>query len=277
MLFISSLGSGSRGNAVIVGNDNCKILVDCGFTLKNLAERMLSVGVTPYDLDAIVLTHEHNDHIKGIQELSNKIKLPLYLPERTYNVLKNKFSTGNKADGVPLQYACPFKCPTEIEIKGIKITPFRTSHDAVYPVGYAFCDSDSRAVYATDLGGITPSVDEAATGADLILIESNYDFNMLRVGKYPAYLKARIQGIKGHLSNTCCAEFVAKLYNSGTKNFILGHISQQNNLPELAYVATTSALSKVGATYGKDYCLHICEQDQPSKKVYCSYEKNKNS
>ncbi len=275
MIYICALGSGSQGNAVLVGNENCKILVDCGFPLKKLASRLLAVGTSPYDINAIVVTHEHGDHIKGVTELSDKCKIPLYIASKTHSVLKNKVCTGNPNDGTPLQYAHTFNCPTQFEVNGITITPFRTSHDAVYPVGYVFSDCDGKAVYATDLGAVTPTVAEVAMGADLIMIESNYDFDMLQRGKYPAYLKARIQGIKGHLSNTNCSDFVTKLYNAGTKNFILGHISQQNNLPELAYISSVEALKAIGAEYGRDYNLFVADQDEPTRRIYCNYEKNK--
>ncbi len=275
MIYMCAIGSGSQGNAIIVGNEKCKILIDCGFQLNKLANKLLEVGLSPYDIDAIVVTHEHNDHIKGVVDLSDKCKIPLYMATRTHAVIKNKSCTGNINDAKPLQYVKTFVCPTEIDIKGIKVEPFRISHDAVYPVGYSFSDEDSKAVYATDLGAVTPTVEAAAMGADLIMIESNYDFEMLRRGKYPVFLKTRIQGIKGHLSNNNCGEFVVKLYNTGTKNFILGHISQQNNLPEIAYATTVDALSKAGAVYGKDYNLFVAEQDTPTRRIYCKYEENK--
>lgn len=259
-----SLGSGSKGNAVLVSGGGANILIDCGLSIKTLVMKLLQAGLNLTDIDAVLITHEHSDHIKSAAELSDGFGIPLYTHKRTARVLKDRF-TGITSGRASLNSAVVFDNTSPFDIKGLTIEPFRNPHDAVFPLGYTFTESGNKAVYATDLGEITPSFLSAAEGAKLVMLESNYDFNMLINGRYPEFLKRRILSVRGHLSNEVCADTVAKLLNNGAEKFILGHISQENNLPELVFETVTDRLKSEGAEYGKDYKLAIATQSDASE------------
>jgi phosphoribosyl 1,2-cyclic phosphodiesterase len=257
---ISTLGSGSKGNSVLIDGNGHKLLIDCGFGIRELSARLMAAGATLAELEGILVTHEHIDHIKAIKRAGEKHDIPVYMHERTCRAMGN---------GAP-DNAYIFSTLNGFKLAGFEIHPFPVPHDAVYPLGYSISDGDSRFVYATDLGYVTDEVLAAARGADIVMLESNYDKEMLIKGPYPYYLKQRILSDYGHLCNTDCAEAVCKMLCWGTKKFILGHISQENNLAEIVYRTTCGRLAREGCIAHRDFELTIARQDALSETLLCS-------
>jgi len=255
------LGSGSKGNSILVGTEEGKFLIDCGFCIKNLKERLLATGTELEEILGVVITHEHSDHIKSATMLADKYGIPIIGHEKTLRYIRNKSAEAQCAEpGAILRTALSFSEMSPFKLAGVTVIPFRTPHDAVYPVGYRFEDGESVAVYATDIGYVSSEVKSVMKGASLVMIESNYDRDMLIHGKYPPLLKERIMSKYGHLSNDDCAFTVANLLKDGTQNFILGHISEENNTPECVAARTLGELEMQGAVNGKDFNLTIALQ-----------------
>ncbi len=251
MLEIKVIASGSKGNAVLVSSGKNKILIDCGVCIRKLTEGLTSANTTWNNVKAILVTHEHDDHIKSCTVVQDNYAVPVFTNADTMSEIKRK--TGMKG-GYYFEGTAPFT------VAGMEVRPFKISHDAVYPVGYSISDGESRFVYATDLGYFSQTVLDAVKGADAVLIEANHDVSMLLNGKYPPFLKQRILGERGHLSNEACGKAIIEIMESGTKNFILGHISEQNNTYDLARESVTEILASAGATENKDYSVWVATQ-----------------
>lgn len=257
---VSALGSGSKGNSVLVTGSGHKILIDCGFGIRELSARLMALGTTLAELDGILITHEHIDHIKAVKSAGDKHAIPVYMHQRTCRAM------GNAAP----DNAYVFSTLNGFRLAGFEIHPFPIPHDAVYPLGYSISDGESRFVYATDLGYVSDEVLAAARGADIVMLESNYDKEMLIKGAYPYYLKQRILSDHGHLCNTDCADAVYKMLSWGTRSFVLGHISQENNLKEIVYNTTAERLAREGCRAHLDFELTIAGQDTPCDTLLCS-------
>lgn len=257
---VCALGSGSKGNSILVCSGGHKIIIDCGFGIRELSARLMSQGATLAELDGILITHEHIDHIRAVKSAGDRHNVPVYLHERTCRAL------GNAAP----DNAYVFSTLNGFMLGGFEVRPFRTSHDAVYPLGYSISDGETRFVYATDLGTVNEEVLVAARKADIVMLESNYDKDMLIKGSYPYYLKQRILSDQGHLCNTECAETVRKLAEWGTKSFILGHVSQENNLREIVYQTTLTRLERDGGRLHRDFEVAVASQDTPVESLLCS-------
>ena len=252
MLKIDVLASGSKGNSTLITTaGDKKLLIDCGISVRALTSALRAKNTNLAEVQAILITHEHADHVHSVAQISEAYGIPVFANAFTMSALKRK--TGLKG-GYYFEDTTPFT------LLGLEIRPFRTSHDAVFPVGYSILDGDSKFTYATDLGYFSQTVKENVKGSDLVLIESNHDVNMLLNGPYPRPLKERILSNRGHLSNVCCAEAIREIIDKGTKKFILGHLSEQNNTYELASNTTLELLSKSGATQGKDYEYFVATQ-----------------
>lgn len=259
MLKIDVLASGSKGNStMITASDGKRLLIDCGISLRALSNALKARGTSLNEIKAVLVTHEHSDHIASCAQITDAYGIPVFTNAVTMSTLKRK--TGLKG-GYYFDEVTPFT------LCGLEIRPFRTSHDAVYPVGYSIADGDSRFTYATDLGYFAPSVKEAAKGSDLIMIESNHDVEMLLNGPYPRHLKERILSTRGHLSNENCAKAIGELMDMGTKKFILGHLSEQNNTYALAHDTTAAFLEKCGAHAEKDYFFDVATQQGLDKTI----------
>ncbi len=251
MLKIDVLASGSKGNCTMITTGEKRILIDAGIGIRALKNALTARETSFSDVKAVLVTHEHTDHVAACAQLSDMYGIPIFTNAITMSALKRR--TGLKG-GYYFEGTTPFT------LAGLEIRPFRTSHDAVCPVGYSIADGDSRFTYATDLGYFSPSVKEIATGSDMVMIESNHDVNMLINGRYPYPLKQRILSERGHLSNKACADAVRGLLDNGTRKFILGHLSEENNTYDLAYTETTELLAQLGALNGKDYELQVATQ-----------------
>lgn len=229
MIKFCSLYSGSQGNCIFLGNDRTKILLDAGVNAKHIEQGLRAIGEDSKAISAILLTHEHKDHIQGAGVFARRYQIPIYTTARTWAAI--------------IPCAGPLfetqRCVIDpskgsLQLGDFQIQPFTVSHDAAHPVAYTIFTGDRQISVVTDLGYISPEVRTFVHGSDAILLESNHDLDMLEQGPYPWPLKQRIRGPKGHLSNDDAADFALELARDGTKIIFLGHLSQQNNTPALA-------------------------------------------
>ncbi|MBQ8297440.1 MAG: MBL fold metallo-hydrolase [Ruminococcus sp.] len=249
MARIYPLFSSSKGNSTFIGTEKGGILIDCGVSFKRLTAALELNRIPVEAVRAIFITHEHADHVGGLRMFTNKTGCPVYGQKRTLQRL---------ADADKISAASPVFDMSNIAITaaGMEVRCFNTPHDTIQSCGYRIHTDDDRiCAVCTDLGHITEEVDNALTGCRLVLLESNYDEGMLRTGRYPLYLKQRILSLNGHLSNDDCAAQVGKLIERGTTHFILGHLSQDNNRPQLADRTVHNSLTQY--TRGKDYLLGV--------------------
>ena len=219
------LGSGSKGNAVLIECGDTRVLVDAGFSARRLAERMRSIGVAPESVNALVLTHEHSDHVSGVEAAVKRWSWSVYGTQGTLAGLSH-VPTG----------ATAFQAGETLVVGSITLETVRVSHDATDPVAYVASSTCSgmRAAIVTDLGVVTEQVRAAVQHADVMVVESNHDEAMLRNGPYPYHLKRRIAGTHGHLSNVAAGRLVCEAAHRGLQHVVLGHLSETNNTPEVA-------------------------------------------
>ncbi len=252
---IFSLRSGSRGNAALLYSDKTKILVDCGISGKAATEALAEVDVTPEELDGIVVTHEHTDHISGIGVMMRRYKLPVWATDRTWTAMAK--SIGKFDDGL----VRTFETGESFEIGNIGVSPFSIPHDAADPVGYSFECGGEKISVATDIGELKKDMFAAVKGSKTVLLEANHDLNMLEIGTYPMQLKRRIRGSLGHLSNDDAGKAAELLVRLGTENILLGHLSRENNYPMLALRTVICALQDAGIKQGCDVMVDVAHCD----------------
>lgn len=257
-----SLFSGSDGNCTFVSGSDTSVLVDVGRSAKQVLEAMAVRGIDPRSLSALLVTHEHADHVKGIRVFLKKVPVPVYA---TAEVLEKLFWDHILEEDHPVY---PVKEGDPFTIGSMSVWCFDTPHDSIHSVGYRFLLPDGRKIaLATDMGFISDSVRKEIMGSDLVLLESNYDPRMLGASGYPYALKQRIVSNLGHLSNDACAQELAELVRSGSTRFILGHLSRRTNLPELAALCAKTTLDAVGMRENFDYQLRVAPRDAPMEMV----------
>lgn len=255
------LFSSSSGNCIYIGAGNDSILIDIGVSAKKTEQALWRIGADADSVRNIFITHEHSDHIKGVKVFTKKHKARLFMTEGTYSALV-------KTDALDNASECCIIPSEGVEIGCMLVKNFATSHDAAESCGYTVDIANGRKIsVATDLGVMTDAVLGAVRGSDLVMLESNHDVNMLQTGGYPYMLKRRILGVKGHLSNDACAETAVKLLESGTARFFLGHLSKENNMPQLAYQTSVSALTMAGAEEGGDYLIRVAKPEWDEKAM----------
>lgn len=226
-----SIASGSSGNCIFVGSDHTALLVDTGVSLKKIEAGLRSIDRSGKDIDGILITHEHLDHIKGLGVVSRKYGIPMYGTKGTIDGIRETASVGQVDTGL----FCEIKPDIDFQIGDITITAHSTWHDANDPVCYSMLCGGKKISIATDMGDYNDYIVDALSESDALLIESNHDIRMLEAGPYPYQLKRRILGRNGHLSNETCGKLLLRLLNSHIKNILLGHLSKENNFPELAF------------------------------------------
>ncbi len=254
-----TLGSGSKGNSYLVGNDKNKILVDAGLSAKCIATNLTELGVNPNEIDGIVVTHEHMDHIAGIRVLSKKYGIPVYANEKTMSAILHKMPD------IESKFVRTFKNGESFYIGSLDVSPFKTPHDSACSCGYSIYSGINKVTVATDLGHMNSSVMENLKQSDILVLEANHDIQMLINGPYSPFLKQRVQGPKGHLSNDLCGQTLAKLLDYGLKQIILAHLSEENNTPQIAYNTVTKYLLQRGAQDQKDVYIDIAAQEHRGK------------
>ncbi len=252
-----SLVSGSSGNCSLISDGKTTLLVDCGLSCKKLEEALAKAKVDPNDISAMLITHEHSDHIKGAGVVSRKYNLPIYATLKTH-----EYMNLGKFEHCHVEYVSP---GVDLEIGSIGVRPFSIPHDAVDPVGYNFFFGEKKLSLATDIGKMNESIMERLKGSIAVLLESNHDVEMLKNGRYPAYLKRRILGDFGHLSNIDAAKTILELIKTGTSHIMLGHLSQENNTPTAAYTTTKNYLEENGVILDKDATLSVAQRFEVSR------------
>ncbi len=235
MMRFASLGSGSDGNGLLVEVNGTRILVDCGFTLGDTLARLARCGVEPASIAAILITHEHDDHVGGAARLARKFGMPVWLTHGTLRAVGDKFS-GVAAIEI-------FDCHRRFAVGAIEIEPYTVPHDACEPAQFVFSDGAARLGLLTDAGSLTAHMQSVLSGVDALVLECNHDLEMLLNGAYPRQLKQRIAGRFGHLDNATAGELVAGIDSSRLQHVIAAHLSVQNNTPELAVDALARALN----------------------------------
>lgn len=257
-----TLFSGSKGNCAYLSGGDTELLVDLGRTTKQVVGAMEARGISPENLCALLVTHEHTDHIQGLKVFLKKYPLPLYA---TAEVMEKLYWDKAVPQGHPVTEVADGQT---LDIGSIKVSCFDTPHDSLHSIGYSFLLADGRrASIATDIGYMSDSVRAAVQGSDLLLLESNYDASMLSVSGYPYALKQRIVSNLGHLSNEGCAAELAGFVRAGATRLVLGHLSENTNLPELASLTARRALESVGIREQVDYRLCVAPRNQPMEMV----------
>lgn len=247
---ISVLASGSKGNATIITAGGKNFLIDAGISCRQLTQRIKETGMQPEDLDGVLLTHEHRDHISGLPVFSRKYHLPVFANEPTWRSLPQRSE---------MERSCCRLLPKCLETEGLKIENFAVPHDAAGAVGYVFSYAGARCVYLTDVGFITEEIKNNVAGADTLVLEANHDEEMLKKGIYPYAIKQRILGTRGHLSNKAAGWLLSQMERLPGE-VILAHLSQENNTPELA-LKTVRGILDAGET-GGDTQIYVASQDE---------------
>ncbi|HHJ81043.1 MAG TPA: MBL fold metallo-hydrolase [Candidatus Tenderia electrophaga] len=241
----ASIGSGSRGNGTLVEVEDTLILLDCGFAAVHVERRMARLGKTAADLSAIIVTHEHGDHIKGVGPLARRYNLPVWMTPGT--------ACHPRLGKLP--ELCLFNSHEDFAINALELKPYPVPHDAREPVQFVFSDGVRCLGVLTDVGCWTPHIEQQLSGCDALLLECNHDAEMLQQGNYPVSLKQRVAGRHGHLSNRQSAELLARLDNSKLQHLVAAHLSEENNQPQLAQQALANVL---GCELG---WIGVAEQD----------------
>jgi phosphoribosyl 1,2-cyclic phosphodiesterase len=231
---ICVLGSGSSGNAAWIGHRDGAILLDAGFSFKEILARLKKAGLDAGKLRAVVVSHEHTDHIRGIGPLARALKLPVYINSPTYERIRHIIGH--------IQRVELFETGSDFEVDGIRAHPFSISHDSADPCGFIFGVDGKRTGYMTDTGHATTLIRRMLAGMDYLVVESNHDEAMLMAGPYPWSLKKRIASRQGHLSNADCAQLVTDLIHPGLQGVTLAHLSETNNNPDLVRIEAENAL-----------------------------------
>ena len=260
MFNFCSLYSGSSGNSLFVESENTKLLVDAGISSKKIEEALANLEIDPTSIDGILITHEHSDHVQGLGTFAKKFNLPVFVNEKTLDAMpkqKEKISEKN----IKL-----FNINEKFEIGDLKVKPFSIPHDSANPCGFNIFKDDKKISIATDIGHMTNGILKNLEDSIFIMLESNYDPEVLKYSKYPYQLKTRIAGPDGHLSNELAGKTISYLLNSGLKQAVLGHLSKQSNFPELAY---KTVIDEIMCTkYDENSLkLSVASRDIPGNKI----------
>jgi len=254
------LSSGSTGNATIVQGSEKTIMVDAGLSMKKLEELMRVQGISGHDIDALFVTHEHSDHIKGLGAFARKYELPIFANEATWGALERHVGTIAPEKRVYIETG------ETLKFGAMEVHSYPISHDAAEPVGYCFEENGEKLGLATDLGYVSEKVRRAIIDSDVLVLESNHDTEMLRMGRYPWNIKRRILSDIGHLSNVAAGEALCELMTDRTKRVYLAHLSLDHNQMDLAMLTVNTILEDNGIFYKKDdYPLRATFYDRPTE------------
>lgn len=260
---LCSIASGSSGNCIYVGNANTNILVDAGISKKRIEEGLHSVDINPEKLDGILITHEHSDHVCGVGVMARKYRMPIYGTVETIAAMLKTKNVGR----IPEECFRYIQPDESFVINDIQVNPFAMSHDASNPVCYTFEAEGHKVGVATDLGKYDDYIVSKLADSEILLLEANHDENMLQVGAYPYYLKRRILGDKGHLSNENSGKLIRTLLHEKMKYVFLGHLSKENNFPDLAYETVKFEVEADGNELSKAVSIQVANREVPSEFV----------
>ncbi|MEA4853831.1 MAG: MBL fold metallo-hydrolase [Christensenella sp.] len=253
-LRIAPLFSGSKGNCIYLGTETSKVLVDAGYSCTRIEAELKKVEQQMSEIDGILVTHEHSDHIAGVGVVSRKYDIPVYANQQTWEEMEKRIGEVSSKNIRVID-------EEDFYIKDLCIQPYEISHDAVRPFGYSVTACGKKISIMTDLGKVTEKVMKQACGSSIVLLESNHDIEMLKCGPYPYYLKRRILSGSGHLSNDDAASVAYQLAASGVRGILLGHLSEKNNFYELAYETVCSFLQQNGVTIGKHVAVAMARRE----------------
>lgn len=259
-----SIVSGSSGNCICVGSDNYHVMIDTGLSGKRIEEGLNEYDLTTKDMDGILITHEHSDHIAGLGVVVRKCHIPIYGTHGTIEAIKASKSLGR----IDKELFHEIDPKEDFSIGDLNIKAVPISHDAAEPCAYRINNGDKSVAVLTDLGVYNDDIIEAMKGLDVILLEANHDIKMLEVGPYPYPLKMRILGEHGHLSNEASGQLLSELLHDNMKHIFLGHLSNENNYPDLAYETVKSEISLGKSPYkGSDFPIEVALRHKISSKV----------
>lgn len=261
---LCSITSGSSGNCICVGSESTTLLIDAGISGKRIECGLNSIDMTTKEVDGILITHEHSDHIKGLGVLARKYGIPIYTTMGTRDAILSNPSVGK----IPEALFCIIDSDSSFQIGDLDVCPFSIYHDAAQPVGYRVNHEEKSVAVATDLGHYDDYIVKHLQGLDVLLLEANHDVNMLQVGSYPYYLKRRILGERGHLSNEMAGRLLCEVLHDKMKAILLGHLSQENNYEALAYETVCSEVTLGDNPYkSSDFEISVARRDQPSRLI----------
>lgn len=261
---LCSIASGSSGNCIYVGSQTTHLLVDTGISGKRIESGLNSLGLTGKDLDGILITHEHADHIGGLGVMARKFGIPVYATKGTLSAMLKNGSLGEVEPSLFYE----IEEDKKFTIKDLTVNPMRISHDAAQPVAYRIIYGNKKIGICTDLGVYNDYTVECLKGMDAVLLEANHDVRMLQAGPYPYYLKQRILGERGHLSNENSGRLLCRILHDKLQAIILGHLSKENNLPELAYEAVRMEITMGDNPYSaNDFPLYVAKRSEVSKAL----------
>lgn len=261
---LCSIASGSSGNCIYVGSERTHLLVDTGISKKKIDAGLKELDVKGEELNGILITHEHSDHIQGLGVFSRKYEVPIYATPGTIEGIKNYGPLGKMPEGL----LNPIHIDESFILGDITIDPFRISHDAKEPSGYRMNCMDKSVAVATDLGIYDDYIVEKLQKLDAVLLEANHDIHMLEVGSYPYYLKRRVMGDKGHLSNELSGRLLCDILHDNLKHIVLGHLSKENNYAKLAYETVKLEVTLGDNDYkGEDLNMAVANRDVISEII----------
>lgn len=262
---LCSLASGSSGNCIYVGSEQTHLLIDTGISKKRIDESLAELGIKGEELSGILITHEHSDHIQGLGVFSRKYEIPIYATRGTIEGIRSYKSLGKMPEGL----YCEVPKDEAFEIGDLTVKPFAISHDANEPTGFRIEQEEKAVAVATDLGVYDEYTIENLKDLDAIVLEANHDVHMLEVGPYPYYLKQRVLGKHGHLSNELSGRLLCSILNDKLKHIVLGHLSRENNFPELAYETVKLEVTMGNTPYrGDEIPLMVAKRDCMSEILF---------
>lgn len=263
MQFVS-IASGSSGNCIFVGSDTTSILVDAGISNKRIEQGLNEIGRKSSELDGIMITHEHSDHVKGLGVLARKQGVPIYGTKETLDEITKIKSLGE----FPRELLHPIQPDADFSVGDLEIRPFKIDHDAANPVAYRIQNDHASVAVATDMGHYDQYIIDHLQGLDALLLEANHDVRMLETGPYPYYLKQRILSDHGHLSNDNAGRLLNHILHDRLKQVVLGHLSRENNYEELAYQTVRLEIDQGDHPYkASDFRISVAKRDQMSEII----------
>ena len=260
MLNFCSLYSGSSGNSLLVETENTKLLIDAGVSSKKIETALTNLNIAPSSINGILITHEHSDHVQGLGTFAKKFDLPVFVNQKTLDAMPKQ------KEKIPEKNIKKFKIEEKFEIGDMQIKPFSIPHDAANPCGFNVFKDNKKISIATDIGHMTNGILKNLEDSIFVLLESNYDPEVLKFSRYPYPLKSRIAGPTGHLSNESAGKTISHLLNSGLQQAMLGHLSKESNFPELAYKTVIDEI--ISSNYNENSLkLSVASRDVPGNII----------